>query len=269
MKEEMTLSELLFRIKLEKDRLESYNNILNPKEDTDGLTTISPNNKNTIFFGISRNNSNELLTGENINDFKNKTRLLYEHIANNLATFIKLMKIKEEVNSSIDIYIESPFTGEKKWYSIPELLILKSSYFKKYYIDFLKKLELDYNTVFENERQLSLKANDKDSIDRYVLARLNSLNIPFEKGYYENYEKFSKEYISANKYNLIDSIGIDSILKQKEYLMNFYNKIDDKLFEANKTIKFWIDLSSNDLWGINQDINNKEIRIRSKSINDD
>ena len=110
---------------------------------------------------------------------------------------------------------------------------------------YLEKEKIQYFTPCKN----------KESIDRYVLARLNSLNIPIDKGYELNYKKFSDEYFNANKYELIDPIGIDIIKNTKNKYDEWCKKVDNKLFEVNMFIEIWIDLLSTDkIWGINKDI---------------
>lgn len=245
MREEITIAELLFRLK---DKKEKFDKLYNE--------FISKDLENNVFVTLKRCNNTDTLEGIDSDKFLDIANDYYSKILNIWKDFVMLSRIKDEINSRFYLYLQIPTptstTDERKWFSINEILMLKSSYYKDYYIKLAEKIESEYT---RNSHKLSIlyeKINDKDSVDRYVLARLNSLNIPFEKGYSENYEKFSKEYFNANKISFVSPIDVKFIIGQKEKYEKWCKVAEDKLFKLNMLVKIWIDETYEEhIWGVN------------------
>lgn len=240
--EEITIAELLFRLK---DKREKFDKLYKD--------FITKDNENNVFVTLKRQNNTSTLEGRYVEEFKDTSRDYHFKTLSIWRETILLSRIKDEVNSKLYLYLPIPTdtSQEKRWFSVNEILMLRSSYYKNYYIKFFEKIEDEYKKNKYKLSVLSEKINDKESIDRYVLARLNSLNIPFENGYTENYDKFSKEYLDANKIEIVSSTSIESIMELKEIYEDWCKLVDDKLFKLNTFTKIWINMTQKDNpWGI-------------------
>ena len=93
-------------------------------------------------------------------------------------------------------------------------------------------------------------AMTEDKIRNYVIAKINSLNIPADdvKNHFKDY---SAEYIEANRVEIFDPLMVrDTFETRKKKIEDWYSKIDTILLEFNAKTKIWINLSDEEnFWG--------------------
>lgn len=242
MRKEMTMSELLSRIKMAKKKLYTvqYNELDSSGNDYKFIKTWNPN-KGTI-------------NGVETSKIKEEIQSNYDSYNSQLFNLIKMMQVKEKVNC--DHYLEIPNPdyrkGGKIRATVTEVLVLKTTVIHGYYDSLLNKYIKEYNSALNLIEKYESKYLSEDTIRDYVIARLNSLqkdsSVDSIKKYYSEY---SAEYREANKMELFDPIDLKSKIDAlQNWVDTFYNEIDYKLSEFNARTKIWIDLDlDEDFWG--------------------
>ena len=241
MKEIISITELLNRIKSQKRKVDDISKRYLDSEESRAL--ISLYNKNR----------NETINGANIIDTENNIKNQFSDIIYNIMLLRNLLIIKEQVNSYFRITVPDIFNSDKEIeLSIAQILILKSPIIKNYYIKIGERLRSDLNDAYKALEAYSRTVLDEQKIATYVLAKLNSI----QPGYVDpnnielvkkmtGYNEYAKEYIDANKVELLDPLELTKLAEEKyNNINNFYDNIDTRLLEFNSTTKIIIDLES-------------------------
>lgn len=242
MKEIISITELLNRIKKQKKKILDIDHKYldeNSKEFSSSKLLL------TLYKPID----NTTINGVDINISKENIEKEFNEIINSIRILRNLLIIKEQVNSTFTMVVPNIFnSGKDINLSIAQILILKSPLIKNYYYKFINRCKNDIdiaNLALEkhNENVLS-----NDNINRYVIAKFNSLHINIDPEYISdiekipNYEEFAKEYKSVNEVKIYDPLCItDKLEKISENAASFYDNIDTKLLEFNSTTKIVID----------------------------
>ncbi len=241
MKEIITITELLNRIKSQKRKVNDISNKYLDSADSRALISIYNKNRN------------ETINGASIIDTEGIIKNQYVDIMSNILLLRNLLIIKEQVNSSFKLIVPDIFnTGKEVELTIAQILILKSPIIRDYYIKIGERLRKDLNDAYKALEAYSKNVLDEQKIATYVLAKLNSI----QPGYVDpnnielvkkmtDYNEYAKEYIDANKVELLDPLKLTKLAEEKyNNINNFYDNIDTKLLEFNSTTKIIIDLES-------------------------
>ena len=224
MKKECTMLELLKMIKTAQDELdELYKKYIAP--DSTGRAMISlynPSSRLTI-----NGPSMEIVAGEILR--------IDRSITSTIKILESLEMIKESVNSSHTVTVD----GNE--YTVSQLLRLSSPKIKKYYLDYLNKLERDYRDAQVAQESLTKSTMSEEKVSMYVNAKMNALKIyDPDKA---TYGAFAKEYREANRMKILDPLNIgDSFTKKKKVFTDFYDHAQLALTIFNSTTKLWIDI---------------------------
>ena len=239
MEEYISITELLNRIrKQRKIVLEIENKYLDPEQYKMVKSLFSLHNP-------SRNTT---INGADINKVEDDIVKQFQSIVMNIETLRRLLIIKEQVNSTFTLTIPDVLLGdiEEKTLSIAQILVLKSPLVKDYYLKFAERLKSDVNTLHDGIEYYNSTTLSDEKINTYVLAKLGSLKINIDPKtissmYLAEYDTISKEYIEANKIEVIDPLDLENkAAKYVENIYNFYDTIDLKLLEFNSSTKLWI-----------------------------
>ena len=241
MKEIITITELLNRIKSQKRKVNDISNKYLDSADSRALISIYNKNRNETINGASIIDTEGIIKNKNVD------------IMSNILLLRNLLIIKEQVNSSFKLIVPDIFnTGKEVELTIAQILILKSPIIRDYYIKIGERLRKDLNDAYKALEAYSKNVLDEQKIATYVLAKLNSI----QPGYVDpnnielvkkmtDYNEYAKEYIDANKVELLDPLKLTKLAEEKyNNINNFYDNIDTKLLEFNSTTKIIIDLES-------------------------
>lgn len=245
MRREFTMLEVVRLIKSTQDELdEMYKKYINPGADARSMVSLyNPSS------GLTINGAKASSVNEEIRD-------IHKRISMTLEKLKIITSIKEQVNATKTaiIYDED---GEPVEYTIAQLLMLSSPKVKKYHLDYLNKLEQDYNNARRAQASVTRNTMSDEKVSMYVNARMNSLHITDdpEKA---TYGTFAKEYRDANRMDILDPLIIgDTIAKKKDAAKEYYDRIALTITIFNATTKIWIDFDENPgscTWGfVNKD----------------
>ena len=229
MRREFTMLEVVRLIKSTQDELdEIYKKYINPAPDTRSMVSLyNPNNGYTI------NGAKASAVNEEIRDIHNRISITLEKLK-------MISSIKEQVNASrtITIYDED---GSPVEYTVAQALMLSSPKVKKYHLDYLNKLEQDYNNAVRAQSSITRKAMSDEKVSMYVNAKMNSLHIVDDPDK-STYGTFAKEYRDANLMSILDPLHIgETIAKKKENAKEYYDRLSLAITIFNATTKIWID----------------------------
>ena len=245
MKTILSISELLAKLKIYKKEIESkYNEYLNPESEeakhSKLLMTLYYDDRNVTIRGIPTE------------DYRKDIQSMYDSINSAVSNYTKLMMVKNAVNSTCKLTIPSLDTGKEVEMTIDQILTLKSPSIKNYYFGIINKLKSDKELVYSALHNHEETAMSTENINRYVNAKLNSLNMSNDyDSMSANYAKFAQEYKDANKISIFDPLNLlDKMENYESRIIDFYNTIDYKLLEFNSITKVWIDFDlEEDFWG--------------------
>ena len=229
MRREFTMLEVVRLIKSTQDELdEIYKKYINPAPDARSMVSLyNPNNGYTI------NGAKASAVNEEIRDIHNRISITLEKLK-------MISSIKEQVNASrtITIYDED---GSPVEYTVAQALMLSSPKVKKYHLDYLNKLEQDYNNAVRAQSSITRKAMSDEKVSMYVNAKMNSLHIVDDPDK-STYGTFAKEYRDANLMSILDPLHIgETIAKKKENAKEYYDRLSLSITIFNATTKIWID----------------------------
>ena len=244
MEEYISITELLNRIKKQrKIVLELDHKYLDPDEFK----------KSKSLFSLYNPSRDITVNGIDIDKSKSDIIKQFESITSNIDILRHLLIIKEQVNSTFKLVVPDILLGDAKntALSLAQILVLKSPLVKEHYLKFAERLKSDINNLQETLDVYNSNTLSDEKINAYVLAKLNSLKINLDYKSITNlcslpeYDSFAKEYIDANKLEIIDPLNLQT--KSAEYInniYNFYDIIDLKLLEFNSSTKIWINIDN-------------------------
>ena len=240
MRREFTMLEVVRLIKSTQDELdEIYKKYINPAPDARSMVSLyNPNNGYTI------NGAKASAVNEEIRDIHNRISITLEKLK-------MISSIKEQVNASrtITIYDED---GSPVEYTVAQALMLSSPKVKKYHLDYLNKLEQDYNNAVRAQSSITRKSMSDEKISTYVIAKMNSLHITNDPDK-ATYGAFAQEYRNANVMTILDPLNIGgAIAKRKEDAKEYYDRLSLAITIFNATTKVWIDFDEKPgscIWG--------------------
>lgn len=244
MEEYISITELLNRIKKQrKIVLELDHKYLDPDESK----------KSKSLFSLYNPSRDVTVNGIDIDKSKSDIIKQFESITSNIDILRHLLIIKEQVNSTFKLVVPDILLGDAKStaLSLAQILVLKSPLVKEYYLKFAERLKSDINNLQETLDVYNSNTLSDEKINSYVLAKLNSLKINLDYKFITNlyslpeYNSFAKEYIDANKLEIIDPLNLQT--ESTEYInniYNFYDIIDLKLLEFNSSTKIWINIDN-------------------------
>ena len=96
------------------------------------------------------------------------------------------------------------------------------------------KLNKDYGTVFEMEKYLAIRDN-QDILKRYMFPEILYLiatNAPIDEKYQIEYIEKAIEY----KKQILQSVGLDRLLREKSRLKNDLSEEEKKILQIGKTV---------------------------------
>jgi len=239
MMELITVTELLSRIKRERENLKClYTEYINPETSFSSKCMINLYNPNT----------NLTVSGMNIDDTIAYITNIDNSIKKSFTHLQRLLMIKEQVNATSKITINSPFEEDKKiTLTIAQVLTLKSDTMRNILLEYSNKLksDLDYAKSALSKHQKFVLHQDK--VNAYVNAKLQSLAPGAEAKYLD----IAQEYFEANKLEMLDPLDIiNTIDSRRRRVIEFYDIIDIRLSEFNAHTKIWIDLDNDqEFWG--------------------
>lgn len=242
MKETISITELLNRIKKQKKKvLEIDNTYLN--SDQESLKSIK------LLLTIYNPNKMENINGISIDKVEKDIKEEFNEIIDNIRTLRNLLIIKEQVNSTFKLVVPNIFNSDKDiTLSIAQILILKSPMIKTYYYRFAERCKNDIEIVNNALNKYNDIVFNPDNINKYVIAKFNSLNINIDPNNIQmlemlpDYEKYANEYKKANTMYIYDPLNItEKSKKWYENITSFYDIIDLKLLEFNSITKIIID----------------------------
>ena len=238
--EVITLVELLSKIKRARRELEDlYTFYINPGESSRSMVSLYYTSS-----GLSVNGAPIAEVEKEIVDIDTKINVA-------LNTLMKLLAIKEKINATSNLIVPSPFGEDGEiTLTVAEILMLKSDVIKKYRTDYIYKLDRDYHKAMNAKVAHQTSAMTEDKIRNYVIAKINSLNIPADDAK-NHFKDYSAEYIEANRVEIFDPLMVrDTFETRKKKIEDWYSKIDTILLEFNAKTKIWINLSDEEnFWG--------------------
>ena len=229
MRREFTMLEVVRMIKSTQDELdELYKKFINPATDARSMVSLfNPNSGYTI------NGAKASAVNEEIRDIDMRINVTLEKLK-------IVSSIKEQVNSSKTIKIYDT-DGNPMEYTVSQALMLSSPKVKKYHLDYLNKLEQDYNNAVRAQASVTRKTMSDEKISMYVNAKMNSLHIVDDPDK-STYGPFAKEYRDANLMSILDPLHIgETIAKKKENAKEYYDRLSLSITIFNATTKIWID----------------------------
>lgn len=227
MRKEYTMLQVVRIIKATQDELDSlYKKYIDPEANLRSLVSLY--NKNS---GLTINGANSLDVSQEIRDIDAQIM----KAINKLKIF---SAIKEEVNSTKTTTVGDDDTP----YTISYLLMLSSPKVKKYHLDYLNKLEKDYNDARKAQAHVTRNVMSDEKVTAYVNAKMNSLHIASDPDK-ATYGAFAREYRDANQMDLLDPLEIFStITEKKQKALAFYDSIGLAISIFNATTKIWIEM---------------------------
>lgn len=249
MKREFTMLEVVRMIKSVQDELdELYKKYINPATDARSMVSLfNPNSGYTI------NGAKASAVNEEIRDIDVRVYAALEKLS-------IVSSIKEQVNSSRTIKIYDA-DGNLVEYTVSQALMLSSPKVKKYHLDYLNKLEQDYNNAVRAQSSISRKTMSDEKVSTYVIAKMNSLHITNDQDK-ATYGAFAKEYRDANLMSILDPLHIgETIAKKKENAKEYYDRLSLAITIFNATTKVWIDFDDNTgsyTWGFVDELPKEE-----------
>lgn len=240
MRREFTMLEVVRMIKSTQDELdELYKKFINPATDARSMVSLfNPNSGYTI------NGAKASAVNEEIRDIDVRVNAALEKLS-------IVSSIKEQVNSSRTIKIYDA-DGNLVEYTVSQALMLSSPKVKKYHLDYLNKLEQDYNNAVRAQSSISRKTMSDEKVSTYVIAKMNSLHITNDQDK-ATYGAFAKEYRDANLMSILDPLNIGGVIaKRKEDAKEYYDRLSLAITIFNATTKVWIDFddkNGNYTWG--------------------
>ena len=240
MRREFTMLEVVRMIKSTQDELdELYKKFINPATDARSMVSLfNPNSGYTI------NGAKASAVNEEIRDIDMRINVTLEKLK-------IVSSIKEQVNSSRTIKIYDT-DGNPVEYTVSQALMLSSPKIKKYHLDYLNKLEQDYNNAVRAQSSITRKSMSDEKISTYVIAKMNSLHITNDPDK-ATYGAFAQEYRNANVMNILDPLNIGgAIAKRKEDAKEYYDILSLAITIFNATTKVWIDFDEKPgscIWG--------------------
>lgn len=229
MRREFTMLEVVRLIKSTQDELdELYKKFINPATDARSMVSLfNPNSGYTI------NGAKASAVNEEIRDIDRRINVTLEKLK-------IISSIKEQVNSSKTIKIYDT-DGNPVEYTVAQALMLSSPKVKKYHLDYLNKLEQDYNNAVRAQASITRKTMSDEKVSMYVNAKMNSLHITDDPDKL-TYGAFAQEYRNANAMSILDPLNIGKIItKKKESAKEYYDRISLAITIFNATTKVWID----------------------------
>lgn len=237
----MTMLELLALIKkTRKEADEIYKEYIDPAENSRSLVSL---------YNI---NSGKTVNGNSKVTVEQDIQLINAKVEEVIEKLQKLLVIKEQVNASTVVDIVNMDGKVKSTMSIAQVLMMKSDPVRNFKIGYLKKQRDDYAHALSSLSLYQETVMSHDKIDRYVIAKMNSLNIDARSSSDETYSKFAKEYRDANQMQILDPLSIRITIDDKlKKAQDFYDKLDLILLDFNVKTKIWIDLEADygNLWG--------------------
>lgn len=246
MKQIVSMVKLLSMIKQAKDQVDAmYEAFISPDTCDSSRLFASIYNENTGF----------TLNGFPAEETKNTITHTNEVILNSIDKLQKLQIIKDGVNSSTKINIPSGINKSGTIeITVYQALMISSKKYKDYHIGYIDRLISDHNKVSKALDEHQRSALSQDKIDRYVNVKIQSIGINHSisnSSVNDNlYKTFSKEYIDANKFIMLDPLNIQNIREMRNKAIEYFESIDVAIREFNANTKIWIDLDSdNGMWG--------------------
>lgn len=249
MRREFTMLEVVRMIKTTQDELdELYKKFINPATDARSMVSLfNPNSGYTI------NGAKLSVVSEEIRDIDMRINVTLEKLK-------IVSSIKEQVNSSKTIKIYDT-DGNPMEYTVSQALMLSSPKVKKYHLDYLNKLEQDYNNAVRAQSSITRKAMSDEKVSMYVNAKMNSLHI-IDDPDKSTYGIFAKEYRDANLMSILDPLNIGgAIAKRKEDAKEYYDRLSLAITIFNATTKVWIDFEDDPCkctWGFVDELPKEE-----------
>lgn len=225
MRKEYTMLEVIRTLKSTQDELDNlYKKFIDPESNSRSL--ISLYNKNS---GLTINGADARDVSQEINDIH--TQIM--KAINKLKAF---SVVKEEVNST-----KTTTLSDNTSYTISYLLMLSSPKVKKYHLDYLNKLEKDFNDARKAQAHITRSVMSDDKVTAYVNAKMNSLHITNDPDK-ATYGAFAREYRDANQMDILDPLDIvNTITEKQESAKALYDSINLAISIFNATTKIWID----------------------------
>ena len=233
--------------------IELLNAIKDTQAKMEGLYKkyISPDSKSRSMVSIYNENSNMTVNGARAVDVCKEIEQINDDIVSTTEKLRSLTAIKEQINSTCRTKIID-LDGNTVEYTISQLLMISSPKIKKYHLDYLNKLEKDYQDALLARSVLSKSIMTEEKISMYVTAKMNSLRITDDPDKV-TYGALAKEYREANRLDLLDPLDIQhDIEKRKKNADDYYSRIRIALSTFNATTKVWIycDESGQYTWGL-------------------
>lgn len=213
---------------------------------------IDPAENSRSLVSLYNLNSEKTINGSPKTTVEIDIKTINEKIEKAIDQLQKLLVIKEQVNAGAMIDIVDMEGKTTSTMSVAQLLMMKSDPIRKYKIGYLKKQRDDYAHALTSLSLYQESVMSHDKIDRYVIAKMNSLNMTPQNSSDETYSKFAKEYRDANQMQILDPLDIRVLIDKKmKQAQDFYDKLDLILLDFNVKIKIWIDLEADydNLWG--------------------
>ena len=249
MRKEFTMLEVVRLIKSTQDELdEIYKKYINPA--TDARSMVSLYNPNSGF----------TINGAKASEVNEEIRNIDLHINVTLEKLRIISSIKEQVNSSKTITIYD-IDGNPVTYTVAQALMLSSPKVKKYHLDYLNKLEQDYNNAVRAQASITRKTMSDEKVSMYVNAKMNSLHITDDPDKL-TYGAFAQEYRNANVMSILDPLSVGkTIAKKKEDAKEYYDRLSLAITIFNATTKIWIDFDDEPggcTWGFVDEVSKEE-----------
>ena len=239
MRKEMTMSEILSRIKLTKKKL------------TEPVTNFNGNNN---MFVTTWNPNRDSIKGVPAETVAETFQSNLDSVTSNLFNLYKLLQVKETVNCTHKLTISNPnfINGGTVEMTVSEILVLKTLAVRDYYLKMLQRFKSEYMTSTGIVEEYEERCLSDKVIRDYVISRLSSLQKDTSKESIDAcYDEYAKEYVDANKLEIYDPINVKAHIDDlQNWYDEFYNEIDYKLSEFNAKTKVWIDLDLDEnFWG--------------------
>ena len=147
--------------------------------------------------------------------------------------------IKEDINSKCKIKFKQFESDKEIECSVTQFLAITSPKYKKFMLDYNRKLKKDYEDAKAAQSKIAQKVMSEDKISAYVSAKMNSLHI-IEDPDRSTYSKFAKEYQDANTFVIFDPIEIANRIDKKiANPESWFDMCSTKLAIFNATTNIW------------------------------
>ena len=212
------------------------------KAELEGLYKKYIDSQNSrCLVSLYNDSSNLTINGAKAEDVTSEIIQIDYDINHAIEWLKNLMVIKEQVNSMYTTTLVTA-TGVTSNFTVAQLLAISSPKIKKYHLDYINKLESDYQTALNAQASYSKSVMTDDKVSMYVNAKMNSLHITDDPDK-ATYGSFAREYKDANRMDILDPLDIrHCISDMKKNAIEYYDKIKCMITAFNVGTKIRIDI---------------------------